>query len=107
MYFLLKFFDRSVWIKRLSFLGKLEIAREIQFERFVLDTRYTVNLIILTIFVTTIGTIVYLLTSILFKSKEVWYFFNLASKITRRKVEPIPAKETEPLAPPPGETSPS
>ena len=106
MYLLLKVFDRSVWIKRLSFLGKLDVAKGIAFEKFVLDTRYTVNLLILTIFVILVGMIIYLVVSIILKSKEVWYFFNLVNRIfVKRKLAPIPAKETEPVAPPPGESS--
>jgi len=106
MYLLLKVFDRSVWIKRLSFLGRIEIAKEIAFERFVLDTRYTVNLLVLTSFVIAVGVIIYLGVSILLKSKEVWYFFNLVTRIfVKRKVSPIPAKESEPIAPPPTESS--
>ena len=106
MYLLLKVFDRSVWIKRLSFLGKLDVAKGIAFEKFVLDTRYTVNLLILTIFVILVGMIIYLVVSIILKSKEVWYFFNLVSRIfVKRKLAPIPAKEPEPVTPPPGESS--
>lgn len=101
MYLLLKIFDRSVWIKRLSFLGKLDGAKGIAFEKFVLDTRYTVNLLVLTIFVVIVGMIVYLVVSILLRSKEVWYFFNLIGRVIRRKVEPIPAKESEPVTPTP------
>ena len=101
MYLLLKIFDRSVWIKRLSFLGKLDGAKGIAFEKFVLDTRYTINLLVLTAFVVSVGMIVYLAVSILLKSKEVWYFFNLIGRVIRRKVEPIPAKESEPVTPTP------
>ncbi|MBI4153564.1 hypothetical protein HY503_00990, partial [Candidatus Woesebacteria bacterium] len=72
----------------------------------VLDTRYTVNLLLLTLFVIAAGAVIYLGVSIILKSKEVWYFFNLVMRIfVRRKVSPIPAKEPEPVAPPPGESS--
>ncbi|MFZ5933105.1 MAG: murein biosynthesis integral membrane protein MurJ, partial [Patescibacteria group bacterium] len=104
MYLFLKIFDRSVWIKRLSFLGKIEAARGIAFERFVLDTRYTFNLLVLTVFVITVGIIVYLTISIVLKSKEVWYFFNLIARVLKRRVEPIPIREPEPVAPPPTDT---
>jgi hypothetical protein len=104
MYLLLKIFDRSVWIKRLSFLGKLEIGRGVNFERFVLDTRYTVNLLVLTGFTIAIGMVIYLGVSILLKSKEVWYFFNLVRRVfVKRKVAPIPTKEEETISPPPQE----
>jgi len=102
MYFLLKVFDRSVWIKKLSFLGKIEGVKNIDFERFVLDTRYTVNLLVLTLFVILIGSATYICISFLLKSEELGYFLGLIRKIIiRRKVEPIPAKETEPVAPTP------
>ena len=105
MYFILKFFDRSVWVKRLSFIGKSEIAKNIPFEKFVLDTRFTVNLLILTIGVSLIGLLIYLGVSILLRSKEVWVFFNLLKRtFVRRKVSPIPAKEQEPIAPSPTDT---
>src|SRR4029079_19588228 len=60
MYFLLKLFDRSVWVKQLSFLGQVDISNNIPFELFVLDTRYTINLLILTIFVMVSGGFTYL-----------------------------------------------
>jgi putative peptidoglycan lipid II flippase len=106
MFLLLKIFDRSVWVKRLSLLGKIELTRNIAFERFVLDTRYTVNLLFLTIAVSAIGIGIYLGLSILLKSKEVWTFFNLLKRIfIRRKVAPIPEKEQEPIAPVPTDTA--
>jgi putative peptidoglycan lipid II flippase len=106
MYFLLKVFDRSVWIKQISFLGKLEGVRNLVFEKFVLDTRYTINLLILTGFVVLVGGVVYFCLSLLFKSQELAYFLGLVKKIlVRRKLAPIPAKETEPLAPTPTDTT--
>ncbi|MCL4382878.1 murein biosynthesis integral membrane protein MurJ [Patescibacteria group bacterium] len=105
MFFLLKIFDRSVWIKKLSFLGRLEVMNDFPFEKFVLDTRYTLNLLILTTFVILVGVLIYLSLSIIFKSKEVWDFFNLIKRIIIRKVEPIPAKEQETVTPPPGDTT--
>jgi len=106
MYFLLKVFDRSVWIKQLSFLGRLEGVRNIVFEKFVLDTRYTVNLLVLTVFVVLVGGVVYLGISFIFKSQELAYFLSLVRKIlVRRRLSPIPAKETEPVVPTPTDTS--
>lgn len=98
MFFLLKFFDRSVWVKRLSFLGNLDGAN-IPFEKFVLDTRYTTNLLILTLVVVLLGGVVYIGISVLLKSKEVSFFFNLIKRFIQRRVGPIPAKEEEPVAP--------
>lgn len=105
MFFLLKIFDRSVWIKKLSFLGNIESAQVFPFQKFVLDTRYTINLLILTIFVAGVGIAVYLSLSILFKSKEVWDFFNLVKRLVFRKVTPIPAKEQETVTPTPTDST--
>ena len=80
MFFFLKVFDRSVWVKRLSFLGNIDVARNIPFERFVLDTRYTVNLLILTSAVGFIGLAVYFGISHLFKSNELKVFTNLIKR---------------------------
>ncbi len=102
MYFLLKVFDRSVWVKRLSFLGKIEVTKQLPFEKFVLDTRYTVNLFILAVMVSLVGAIVYLAASIVLRSEQVWTFFNLVRRIfIKRQIAPIPEKEPEPVAPPP------
>lgn len=106
MFFLLKIFDRSVWIKKLSFLGKIETTSIFPFEKFVLDTRYTLNLLILTLFVVGVGIGVYLAISVIFRSKEVWDFFNLIKRLIVRKVEPIPAKEQETVTPTPTDTTP-
>ena len=106
MYFLLKIFDRSVWIKQLSFLGKMEGVKNIVFEKFVLDTRYTINLLILTVFVVLVGGVVYLGLSFLFRSKELAYFTGIIKKIIiGRKVGGIPEKETETVVPTPTDTN--
>ena len=106
MYFLLKIFDRSVWIKQLSFLGKIEGVRNIVFEKFVLDTRYTINLLILTVFVVLVGGVVYLGLSFLFRSKELAYFTGIIQRtIVGRKVGGIPEKETETVVPTPTDTN--
>jgi len=106
MYFILKFFDKSVWIKRLSFLSTLEITKNLNFEKFVLDTRYTANLVVLTIFVLTAGALLYIILSLIFGSKEVWVFFNLVKRtFLRREVAPIPSKETETVAPTPSDSA--
>jgi putative peptidoglycan lipid II flippase len=70
MFFLLKVFDRSAWDKRLSFLGRLGLALPTSFERFVLDTQYTINLIILVLVVSLIGILSYLFLAWLLKIKE-------------------------------------
>ncbi|MEK7168754.1 MAG: murein biosynthesis integral membrane protein MurJ [Patescibacteria group bacterium] len=77
MYFILKFFDKSVWIKKLSFIANVELP----FEKFVLDTRYTVNLLILTAIVGIIGVVVYILVLKILKSKELETFANLVKRM--------------------------
>lgn len=106
MFVILKVFDRSVWIKRLSFLGKIEITKNLPFEKFVLDTRYTGNLLILTMVVTLIGIAVYVIISAILKSEELGVFMNLVKRtFVKRQITPIPQKETETLAPTPTETT--
>ena len=85
MYYLLKFFDKWVPIK---------ISRPIAFEKFVLDTRYTVNLIILTLLVGIAGLIVYIIVSLILKSEELKGIVDAISRrrfwVPTRKVEPEP-----------------
>lgn len=78
MFFTLKFFDRSVWVKKLSFLSGVSL--DINFERFVLDTRYTFNLIILTMAVSLLGLGVYFLLTWIFKSKELSSLIGLFAR---------------------------
>ncbi|MBI2590909.1 MAG: murein biosynthesis integral membrane protein MurJ [Candidatus Blackburnbacteria bacterium] len=63
MFFLLKVLDRSAWDKKLSFLGQLGLALPAPFERIVLDTHYTSNLIVLTFVVFMVGLVTYLATT--------------------------------------------
>ena len=93
MFFTLKFFDRSVWVKKLSFLSGVSL--NLPFERFVLDTRYTANLIILTAIVSILGMGVYIFLSWLFKSEEL---SRLVMVVARGKVTLPPAKK-EPITP--------
>lgn len=81
MFFILKFFDKSVWIKKLSFIANVDLP----FEKFVLDTRYAGNLLALTIIVGVIGVIVYLIVLKLLKSKELETFINLFKKMLMGK----------------------
>lgn len=100
MYFMLKIFDKSVWVKRLSFLGGLEATHTFPFEKFVLDTRYTGNLIILTLVTFIVGLLIYILICLLFRVDEVRYFLNLVKKITVKGGLPhLPPKEEEPITP--------
>lgn len=86
MYILLKVLDRSAWDQRLSFLGSLSLPAH--FEIFVIDTRYTINLIILTTIVGVIGAVVYLLMVKLLKIEEVEIF----AKLLRKLKLPLPTK---------------
>jgi len=106
MFFVLKFFDKSVWVKRLSFLGRLDITKDIPFEKFVLDTRYTGNLLVLTIVVTLIGVSIYVLISLILKTKELWTFANLMKRVfVKRSFGTISLKEKEPVSSTPTETT--
>lgn len=77
MYFILKFFDKSVWIKKLSFVTNIDLP----FEMFVLDTRYSGNLLVLTSIVGLVGLLVYVLILKLLKSKDLDVFTNLVKRI--------------------------
>jgi putative peptidoglycan lipid II flippase len=106
MYIILKLFDRSVWVKRLSFLTQLDAVKDLPFQGFVLDTRYTFNLIILTCVVVIVGVFVYVAMAVVLKSKELFVFLNLVGRFfTKKKVGSIPAKESEPVTPTTTETS--
>ena len=105
MYVLLKLFDRSVWVKKLSFLGKIEGVSSLPFEMFVLDTRFTLNLLMLTMMVSIVGGATYLLLSLLLKTKEVWVFFDLVKRLFLKKRTAVVRKETEPIAPPASDTT--
>lgn len=100
MYFLLKIFDKSVWVKQLSFLSSSQAATYIPFEKFVLDTRYAGNLLILTFMVFLIGMLIYLILSFLFRTPEAGYFLGVAKRILMKKIVPrIPIREQEPVSP--------
>jgi len=100
MFFILKLFDKSVWVKRLSFLGGVDAARTFPFEKFMLDTRYTGNVIILTGMTFLMGAIIYVLLALLFRIEEANYFLSAVKKlIVKRMLPPIPPKEEEPITP--------
>jgi hypothetical protein len=97
---MLKIFDKSVWVKRLSFLSGVDVTRTFPFERFMLDTRYTGNVIILTVMTFLVGAFIYTLLSLLFRIPEANYFLSTAKKvIVKRMLPPIPPKEQEPITP--------
>lgn len=75
MYFFLKFLDKSVWEKR-----GINPSLLIPFDKLILDTRYTVNLIILTAVVGLVGLASYVITSYLLKSSELSAFIAVAKR---------------------------
>ncbi len=91
MYILIKALDKSVWIKR-----GLNPSLLIPFDKLILDTRYTVNLIILTAVVGGVGLIAYVITSYLLKSGELATLVRVIRRnhIFRltRKMEPVTEK---------------
>lgn len=100
MFFLIKFFDQSVWVKRLSFLNQIQASSNIPFQKFVLDTHYTLNVLILTVIAFTIGMLIYVGVSLLLRIEEASYFVGVLRKfITKRVIPGIPQKEEEPVTP--------
>ncbi|HUW21275.1 MAG TPA: murein biosynthesis integral membrane protein MurJ [Candidatus Bathyarchaeia archaeon] len=83
MYIVLRILDRSAWDKSLSFLGKFGLVLPISLNFFVLDTRYTLNLIVVTFMVGILGMVVYLLLSWLLKIKEFYVLLKLFSVIEK------------------------
>ena len=98
MFLMLKIFDKSVWVKRLSFLSGVDVMRTFPFEKFMLDTRYTGNVIILTAITFLVGAVLYTALSLLFRVDEAHYFLRVAKKIIFKHVLPqLPPKEEEPI----------
>ena len=98
MFFFLKLFDRSVWVKRLSFVIDINAVSNLNLESFVLDTRYTSNLLILTGITACLGLIIYVFVSVLLKSDELAVFWNV---VKSGRFAPLPKKEVEQMAPSP------
>ena len=82
MYVILKVLDRSAWDPQVSFLGRFALPAE--WPSFILDTRYTVNLIILTFEVLLVGALVYLLLCRILKVGEL----QVLPQIWRRIISP-------------------
>jgi putative peptidoglycan lipid II flippase len=98
MFFLLKVMDRSVWSKQLSFLHFVGLRLPTDFVHFVLDTRYTFNLILLTLFVGSVGLGFYLLLAYLLKVEELSLLTKLLLKIKKLElIKPKAPQEKEPL----------
>lgn len=99
MFFILKFFDRSVWIKRLSFLSNPDLGSNVAFQNFVLDTRYSFNLLILTVIVASIGLFIYLGILYLLRCRELFVLVRLIKQKTfvlnAAKKEPVSTSPTD------------
>jgi putative peptidoglycan lipid II flippase len=95
MFFFLKILDQAAWDKKLSFLGRWGLVLPTTFDRFVLDTRYTFNLILLTGLVALIGGILYLVFVFLLKVEELRVLARLVKKFKRAKplIPPEPPLE--------------
>lgn len=91
MFFLIKFFDRWYWIRQ---------ETSIPFEKFVLDTRYSLNVLILTVMAFIIGMAVYAGLSLLFRIEEARYLIQVVKRFAvKRTIPGIPQKEEEPVTP--------
>jgi putative peptidoglycan lipid II flippase len=91
MFFLIKFFDRWYWIQQVT---------SIPFDRFVLDTRYTLNVLILTFISFIIGMAVYIGLTLILRVEEAGYSLGIIRRlITKRTIPGIPTKEQEPVTP--------
>lgn len=85
MFFLLKILDQAAWDKKLSFLGKFGLVLPTTFDRFVLDTRYTFNLIFLTALVALIGGVFYLTFVFFLKVEELRVLARLIKRFRKEK----------------------
>jgi len=101
MFFIIKFFDRAVWIKKLSLIGNIAADRNLNFEAFVIDTRYTFNLIILTGITAIVGALIYIVVSYLLKSEEL---LSVLATLSKKKFNLANRKDGETISPPPTES---
>lgn len=93
MYFMLKILDRSAWDKNLSFLGKLALPE--RFELFILDTRYTGNLVFLTVLVGVAGILVYLGICRLLRVEETKLIGQIWKRVLSFPKVRVPARTSE------------
>jgi putative peptidoglycan lipid II flippase len=103
MYILLKILDRSAWDRKLSFLGHLGLALPTTFDKFILDTRYTINLIYVTSTVAIIGIVIYLALCRLMKVEELEILFKVLKRLPIVKLLVIKranSKDRESITPP-------
>lgn len=95
MFFFLKILDRSVWDKKLSFLGRFGLALPVSFDRFVLDTRYTINVLWLTAIVGLIGAISYFCLAKILGIEELTILARQLIKFKQPKTIPAITSEKE------------
>lgn len=95
MFILLKVFDRSVWDKKLSFLGDFGLRPPTTFDHFILDTRYTGNLMLLTALVGLVGGATFLGLAKVLRVKEVSVFARFFGRLRQFKfsAQEIPPKK--------------
>lgn len=105
MYIFLKLLDRSAWDQKLSFFRHIGLSLPTTFDRFVLDTRYTGNLIAVTFLVALFGFALYLLLSYLLKIEELQFVVRALRKVSRNRLpaflKEAEGKDAEPIAPTP------
>lgn len=101
MYFLLKVLDQAAWDKRLSFLGQFGLALPTGFQGFVIDTKYTVNLIFLTLFIITVGIFIYLLLAMILRIREVEILARWVGQLLHKEVSIATTETKEPETPAP------
>lgn len=106
MFILLKLLDRTVDDKSLWYLGILGLRLPTNFDNFLLDTHYTVNVIVLTFSVGTIGLLLYLLFCYILRVEELRIVARAVRLVTKSRFSfPLFARDTdkpeEPLNTPP------
>jgi hypothetical protein len=99
MYLLVKTLDRSVWVKNIPFLGSLRFPQNTPFESYVLDTRYTVNVIFLTAFVALIGLLINILSAYVLKVPELDSFISYGKKFVSKGTSLFRIAKTTPIEP--------
>ena len=109
MYILLKVLDRSAWDQKLSFFRHIGLSLPTTFDLFVLDTRYTVNLVAVTFLVALFGFLLYLALSYILKIEELQFVVRALRKISRNHLPAFlkesESQNTEPIAPTPNNGS--
>ena len=103
MYILLKLLDRAAWDRKLSFLQHIGFTLPTTFDHFVLDTRYTANLIIVTFLVALVGVIIYLGLAYLLKIEELKVVYRVLHRLPfGMQILKLAQKEAVSVPPPNG-----